>query len=80
MLNAAQLLLQTWAEAATHPGPDAGFTPRGTPPRLRKITDRAARKAKARALQRARESDPCLGFTPGTGPNAANHLHPRRLR
>jgi len=81
MLNAAQQLLQKWADDAIRdPGADCGFTPQGTPPRLRRILNRAERKAEARALQRAREADPCFGFVPGSGPNAANHLHPRRFR
>lgn len=80
MLNAAQQLHQAWAEdAIVNPGPERGFIPRGTPPRLHKITDRAARKAAAKALQRAREADPAAGFG-GAGPSPKNHVHPRRKR
>lgn len=55
-INAAQALYLPWLHARIEAAysPRAGYVARGTPPRLRRITDRAARKSEARELARQR--------------------------
>lgn len=82
MLNAAQQLVQAWiaVRIADQGKVRHGFVPRGTPPRLHWATDRAARKANARALQRSREADPSLALKGAVSAGPQNHVHPRRKR